>query len=65
MKKPRKTKQMREFDPILEKNGYRFARCKGSHSVYINRKTHRMISVNKDLNKMVRQKLINMYELEV
>lgn len=65
MKKPRKTKQMREFDPILEKNGYRFARCKGSHFVYINRNSHRMISVNKDLNKMVRERLIKQYVLEV
>lgn len=45
----RLTKKMREFEPILKKNGYTKARCKGSHTVYINRTTHKHISVNKDL----------------
>lgn len=51
----RKTKQLREFEPILYRNGYRFARCKGSHFIYMNRNSHKIISVNKDLNKMVRE----------
>ena len=59
----RKTKQLREFEPILLRNGYRFARSRGSHFVYINRNTHRIISINKDLNKMVRERLIKEYEL--
>ena len=45
----RKTKQLREFEPILYKNGYRFARCKGSHLIYMNRTSHKIITVNKDL----------------
>lgn len=61
----RLTKEMREFIPILRKNGYTKARSKGSHTVYINRTTHRHISVNKDLNKMVRERLIKEYSLEV
>lgn len=61
----RLTKEMREFIPILRKNGYTKARSKGSHTVYINRTTHRHISVNKDLNKMVRERLIKEYNLEV
>ena len=61
----RKTKQLREFEPILLRNEYRFARCSGSHFTYINRTSHRIITVNKDLNKMVRERLIKEYDLEV
>lgn len=61
----RLTKEMREFIPILRKNGYIKARSKGSHFVYINRTTHKHISVNKDLNKMVRERLIKENNLEV
>lgn len=61
----RKTKQLREFEPILLRNGYKFARCSGSHFIYINRTSHRIITVNKDLNKMVRERLIKEYDLEV
>lgn len=61
----RLTKEMREFVPILRKNGYRYARCKGSHFIYINRTTHRIITVNKNLNRMVRERLIKENNLEV
>lgn len=61
----RLTKEMREFVPILRKNGYTKARTNGSHFVYINRTTHKHISVNKDLNRMVRERLIKEYCLEV
>ena len=61
----RKTKQLREFEPILLRNGYRFARSNGSHFIYMNRTTHKIISVNKDLNKMVRERLIKENYLEV
>ena len=54
----RKTKQLREFEPILFKNGYKFVRSKGSHFIYINRTSHKVIAVNKDLNRMVRERLI-------
>lgn len=54
----RKTKQLREFEPILLRNGYKFARCKGSHFIYMNRTSHKIITVNKDLNRMVRERLI-------
>ena len=54
----RKTKQLREIEPLLYKNGYRFARCKGSHFIYMNRTSHKIITVNKDLNRMVRERLI-------
>ena len=58
MKNAKKTKQLREFEPILSRNGYKLARCKESHFIYMNRTSHRIITVNKDLNKMVRERLI-------
>ncbi len=61
----RKTKQLREFEPILLRNGYRLVRTNGSHFIYINRMTRKHISVNKDLNRMVRERLIKEYDLEV
>lgn len=61
----RLTKEMREFSPILRKNGYIKARTRGSHFVYVNRKTHKHISINKNLNKMVRERLIKENNLEV
>lgn len=54
----RRTKQLREFEPILYRNGYRFARCNGSHFIYMNRTSHKIITVNKDLNRMVCERLI-------
>ena len=51
-----KTKKMREFEPILKANGYREIRSNGSHFIYSNGATK--ITVNKDLNKMVRERLI-------
>lgn len=65
MKNAKKTKQLREFEPILSRNGYKLARCRGSHFIYVNRNTHRIIPVNKDLNEMVRLWLIKEYSLEV
>ena len=52
----RKTKEMREFEPILKANGYREIRSNGSHFIYSNGTNQ--ITVNKDLNKMVRKRLI-------
>lgn len=52
----RMTKEMRSFVPILISNGYREIRSNGSHFVYSNGTNK--ITVNKDLNKMVRRRLI-------
>ena len=60
----RKTKQLREFESILTKNNFYYKRSNGSHFVYQNDKG-RIITVNKDLNKMVRRRLIKEYNLEV
>lgn len=61
----RKPKKMREFEPILLRNGFYEVRSKGSHFVYINRTTHKHITINKNLNRMVRERLIKEYNLEV
>lgn len=61
----RYTKEMREFVPILRKNGYILVRSKGSHFTFLNRVTHKRITVNKDLNRMVRERLIKENNLEV
>ena len=50
------TKEMRGFVPILKRNGYRLDRINGSHFIYSN--GNNSITVNKDLNKMVRKRLI-------
>lgn len=60
----RLTKEMREFEPVLRRNGYDRVRSSGSHFIYINRVTHRHISVNKDLNREVRARLIKENSLE-
>lgn len=51
-----KTKQVREFEKILKANGYYLVRINSSHFIYSN--GHNQITVNKDLNKMVRLRLI-------
>lgn len=60
-----KSRQLRSFEPILTRNGFVLARTRGSHFIYINRITHKTISVNKDLNDMVRLRLIKENKLEV
>ena len=52
----RMTKEMRSFVPILINNGYREIRSNGSHFIYSNGTNQ--TTVNKDLNKMVRRRLI-------
>lgn len=63
MSKKRLSKEMRNIDKLLKINGYREARCRGSHHTYINRNTHRIVTVNNKLNEMVEERLIKMYGL--
>lgn len=49
-KKIRKTKNMRGIEPLLKSNGFTYARCNGSHFIYVNRMTGKHITINKDLN---------------
>lgn len=46
----------REFIIILRKNGFEFDRCHGDHSIYKRNGKH--ISVSKNLNRMVCERLI-------
>ena len=50
-------KEFLDFCKDLERLGYQKARSKGSHFIYVNPKTGKTISVNKDLNKMVSKRL--------
>ena len=56
-----KTFNRREFEQLLNENGYEFARCKGSHFVY--KKESVTISVPKNLNKMIGRRLIKEHNL--
>lgn len=58
-----KAYNVREFKRILKLNGFLYIRSKGSHFVY--KKDGKEIVVNKDLNKMVAQRLIKQFALEV
>lgn len=58
----RQTKEMREIIPILKRNGYVYARSKGSHFVYINRQTGKHVTINKDLNREVKARLLKEME---
>jgi predicted RNA binding protein YcfA (HicA-like mRNA interferase family) len=59
------SKDMRSFVMILHKNDYELSRTKGSHYIYENIYTHKSLCVNKDLNDMVRLRLIKEYNLQV
>lgn len=56
-----KTYNRREFERLLNENGYELARSRGSHFVY--KKESITISVPKNLNKMIGRRLIKEYNL--
>ena len=52
----------KKMKKILQNNGFKYVRSRGSHFIYsdgIN-----TISINKDLNRMVAQRLLKQYNLE-
>lgn len=51
----------REFEQLLVNNGFSLCRIKGSHFIYKNGKD--LISVPKNLNKMIGLRLIKEYHL--
>ena len=55
------TKALREFEPLLRNNGYKLKRIKGSHYIYSNGK--HTVAVNKDLNRMVKRRLVKEMEM--
>lgn len=48
---------------ILVANGYEYKRCKGSHFMYSNGTN--TVAVNNHLNRMVAQRIIKQYHLQV
>ena len=56
-----KTYNRREFEQLLNENGFELARCRGSHFVY--KKETETISVPKNLNKMIGRRLIKEHNL--
>lgn len=56
-----KTYTRREFEQILNDNGYELVRSKGSHFIYRNDKE--TISVPKKINKMMGRRLVKEYNL--
>ena len=46
-----------DFVKELEGMGYRRSRIKGSHYIYVHPTSGHVVSVNKDLNKMVARRL--------
>lgn len=55
---------VREFKKILKKNGYHYVRSKGSHSVW-NNGIKSLTITEKKINRMIIQRLIKEYNLEV
>lgn len=52
------TKEMREIVPLLKRNGFTHARTRGSHFVFVNRTTGKHVTINKDLNREVKARII-------
>lgn len=63
MTRIKQSKEMREIIPILIQNGYSYVRAKGSHFVYVNKQTGRHVTINKNLNREVKARLLK--EMEV
>ena len=61
----RLTKEMRNIVPILKRNGYVLVRSKGSHFIFKNRTTHRIMTINKNLKWMIWEEIMRDYNLEV
>ena len=54
----------REFIKIVEKNGYHYERCKGSHSIYYNN-IGRHISIPRKLECVIARRLIRENKLSI
>ena len=59
------TKEMRDIVPILKRNGYVLVRSKGSHFIFKNRTTHRIMTISKNLKWMIWEEIVRDYNLEV
>ena len=52
----------KDFEKILERNGYSYNRQKGSHSIYVNAQ-NRHVSVKYPINPCIARRLIREYGL--
>ena len=64
MSKNKPTKAMREILPALKENGYVYSRSKGSHFVFTNKTTGHHVPINKDLNNIVKIRLLKEIEVD-
>lgn len=53
----------REFEQILDKNGFKFHRQKGDHKIY--KRNSEIIVTNKNMNKMVIRRLLKEHHLKL
>jgi len=60
--KPRRYEYL-EFRRLLRRNGYFYRRTRGSHFVFEN-ESGDIVSINKNLNPMVAQRLIKEHDLQ-
>ena len=56
-----KTYTRREFEQLLNENGFELVRCRGSHFVY--KRNGETISIPKNLNKMIGRRLVKEHNL--
>lgn len=54
----------RAFIKIVEKNGFHYNRCNGSHAIYVN-DGGRHISIPHNLESVIAQRLIKEYNLDI
>lgn len=57
------SKDMRSFVVLLRRNNYVLSRVNGSHYIYGNIYTHRSLCVNRNLNDVVKRRLIKEHGL--
>ena len=60
-----KTYNAREAKKIARKNGWYLVRVNGSHHIYKHPDSEKILTISKDLNRMVFERLVNEYELDL
>ena len=58
-----KTYTRREFEQLLNENGFELVRCRGSHFIY--KKANETVAVPKNLNSMIGRRLVKEHNLIV
>ena len=55
----------KKFGKILMKNGFYYARTTGDHSIYKHRENGGVVSIPKNLNPIIAQRLVKEFKLKV